>query len=112
MCYQTVTFHFTKSKTTTSGATFSWLLCKHLNLSSSSAVYFVSYHMMKFLIVYYTDVNFCVEFPARTSIIHYLLSSRFEAIFFQYSFEIVTLFTDKSRTINYFTAKRRRFTRK
>ena len=82
MSDEAVSFHFSESKTTTSCATFSWLACEHLHLTSGSGVDFVSNHVVKFLVVDYADEYVCNEFFACCAVVEDFASCVAEAEFY------------------------------
>ena len=56
-----VTLHLSKSESTASRPTFSWLTSEHLHLPASSGVNLVSNHVVKLLIVNDANKDVCYE---------------------------------------------------
>jgi hypothetical protein len=69
-----ISFHLSESETTISGSTLSWLSCQDLGWTSSSRVHLISDHMLKSLIVSWTQEDEHFLFLSCETVVHNLIT--------------------------------------
>jgi hypothetical protein len=69
-----ISFHLSESETTITRSTLSWLSCQDLGWTSASRVHLVSDHMLKSLIVGWTQENEDFLFLSCETVVHNLIT--------------------------------------